>query len=86
MNATRRQPDRKRDKVRCAWQEKLAVHRPPEAGGHTAIIYSIVISCRRRGKDTLAYLRDVLARLPAMTNQDDLTLLLPANWTPPRGR
>jgi hypothetical protein len=58
----------------------------PEAGGRTAILYSIVISCRRRGKDPLAYLRDMLARLPAMTNQDDLTPLLPANWTPPCGR
>jgi hypothetical protein len=44
------------------------------------------ISCRRHGKDPLAYLRDVFARLPAMTNQDDLTPLLPANWTLPCGR
>jgi hypothetical protein len=38
-------------------------------------------SCRRHGKDPLAYLRDVLTRLPAMTNQDDLGPLLPRNWT-----
>jgi hypothetical protein len=25
-------------------------------------------------------LTDVLARLPAMTNQDDLIVLLPVNW------
>jgi hypothetical protein len=30
----------------------------------------------------LAYLRDVLTRLPTMTNQDDLTPLLPSNWVP----
>ncbi len=29
-----------------------------------------------------AYLKDVLTRLPRMTNQDDLTPLLPANWQP----
>ena len=54
----------------------------PDAGQRSAIIYSIVVSCQRHGKDPLAYLRDVLTRLPTMTNQDDLTPLLPANWQP----
>jgi hypothetical protein len=54
----------------------------PDAGDRSAIIYSIVVSCQRHGKDPLAYLRDVLTRLPAMTNQDDLTALTPANWSP----
>jgi hypothetical protein len=40
-------------------------------------------SCQRHGKDPLAYLRDVLARLPSLTNQDDLTPLTPAGWQPP---
>ena len=52
----------------------------PEAWQRAAILYSIVLSCRRHGVDPLAYLRDVLGRLPAMSNQDDLTPLLPANW------
>lgn len=55
----------------------------PDAGERSAIIYSIIGSCRRRGIDPLLYLRDVLGRLPAMTNQDDLAPLLPANWTAP---
>jgi len=55
----------------------------PDVGPRVAIIYSLLITCQRHGKDPLAYLRDVLARLPAMTNQDDLTALLPANWQPP---
>jgi hypothetical protein len=38
------------------------------------------VSCQRHGKDPLAYLRDVLTRLPAMTNQDDLGPLTPAQW------
>ena len=55
----------------------------PDAGERSAIIYSIMGSCRRRGIDPLLYLRDVLSRLPAMTNQDDLAPLLPANWSAP---
>jgi transposase len=54
----------------------------PDAGQRTAIIYSIVISCQRRGVDPLAYLRDVLRRLPKMTTKDDLSALLPVNWQP----
>lgn len=54
----------------------------PDAGQRSAIIYSLVISCQRHGKDPLAYLKDVLSRLPAMTNRDDLTLLTPALWQP----
>jgi transposase len=54
----------------------------PAAGQRSAIIYSLVVSCQRHGKDPLAYLRDVLRRLPAMTNQDDLTPLTPAGWHP----
>jgi transposase len=39
-----------------------------EAGQRSAIIYTVVESCRRRGLDPFAYLRDVLTRLPNMTN------------------
>jgi transposase len=55
----------------------------PEAGQRSAIIYSLVVSCQRHGKDPLAYLRDVLQRLPAMNNQDDLTPLTPSAWQSP---
>ena len=54
----------------------------PEAGQRSAIIYSIVGSCHRHGLDPFAYLKDVLSRLPAMTNQDDLAALTPARWKP----
>jgi transposase len=40
-----------------------------EAGQRSAIIYSIIESCRRRGINPHAYLRDVLTRLPHMTNR-----------------
>lgn len=52
----------------------------PDAGQRSAIIYSLVVSCQRHGIDPLAYLRDALARLPAMTTKDDLGPLLPSRW------
>ncbi|MBC8008923.1 MAG: transposase domain-containing protein [Burkholderiales bacterium] len=54
----------------------------PDAGRRAAILYSIIVSCLRHGKDPAAYLRDVLTRLPAMTNQDDLGALTPHRWQP----
>ena len=39
-----------------------------DAGERSAILYTIIESCRRRGIDPFAYLRDVLTRLPSMTN------------------
>jgi hypothetical protein len=54
----------------------------PEAGQRSAIVYSLIVSCQRHSKDPLAYLKDILTRLPRMTNQDDLRQLLPRNWQP----
>jgi transposase len=39
-----------------------------DAGQRSAILYTIIESCRCRGIDPHAYLRDVLTRLPSMTN------------------
>jgi transposase len=39
-----------------------------EAGERSAIIYSIIQSCRRNGVEPYTYLCDVLSRLPSMTN------------------
>jgi len=38
------------------------------AGQRGAIIYTITECCRRRGLDPYTYLREVLTRLPQMTN------------------
>lgn len=54
----------------------------PDAGQRSAILYSLIVSCERHGKDPLAYLKDILTRLPRMTNQDDLSTLTPAKWQP----
>lgn len=56
----------------------------PEAGKRSAVIYSIIVSCERHGINPLAYMTDVLEKLPSMSNQDDLTPLLPSNWKEPR--
>jgi hypothetical protein len=37
---------------------------------------------KRHGHNPEAWLTAVLERLPAMTNQDDLSVLLPSNWQP----
>ena len=39
-----------------------------QAGERSAIIYTVIECCRRRGLDPFAYLRDVFTRLPSMTN------------------
>ncbi len=50
-----------------------------DAGQRGAILYTLIESCRRRGINPHAYLRDVLTRLPSMTNWQikDIT---PAAW------
>ncbi|MBI4470582.1 MAG: IS66 family transposase [Acidobacteria bacterium] len=51
----------------------------PDAGWRSAVIYSILLSCRRRGINPQDYLTDVLRCLPThKINQIDA--LLPANW------
>jgi transposase len=49
------------------------------AGERSAIIYTVVQSCRRRGLDPYAYLRDVLTCLPSMTNRQ-VPQIIPAAW------
>ena len=53
-----------------------------EAGDRSAILYTVIESCRRRGLNPYAYLKDVLTRLPKMTNQQ-VPELLPAVWGKP---
>jgi transposase len=53
----------------------------PDAGWRSAVLYSLLLSCRRRGINPNDYLTDVLRRLPNAT-VSQLDSLLPANWTP----
>lgn len=50
-----------------------------EAGQTSAIIYSLLESCRRLGINPQEYFLDVLPRLPTMTNQT-AALYTPAQW------
>lgn len=51
----------------------------PSAGKTSAVIYTILESCRRRGIEPMAYLSDVLKHLPSMTNLEAENLA-PKNW------
>jgi len=50
------------------------------AGERSAIIYTVIESCRRREIDSWAYLRDVLTRLPHLTNRQ-IEQVIPEAWT-----
>jgi hypothetical protein len=50
-----------------------------EAGEQGAILYTLIESCRRRGVDPYSYLKDVLTRLPRMTNHQ-IHEVTPAAW------
>ncbi len=50
-----------------------------DVGEHGAIIYTLIESCRRRGIDPYAYLKDVLTRLPKLTNHQ-VPEVTPAAW------
>jgi hypothetical protein len=54
-----------------------------QAGERSAIIYTVIESCRRHGIDPYEYLRDVFSRLPSATNWQvkDLT---PEAWAKAR--
>ena len=51
----------------------------PDAGWRSAVIYTIIQSCRRYGINPQEYLTDVLSRLPSMTS-NQVRELLPVNW------
>lgn len=53
----------------------------PDAGWRSAVIYTLIQSCRRYGINPQEYLTDVLERLPCMTSSQ-VRQLLPANWKP----
>jgi transposase len=50
-----------------------------DAGQRGAIVYTLIECCRRRGIDPYTYLRDVLTRLPHMTNHQ-VPQVTPEAW------
>jgi transposase len=55
----------------------------PEAGQRSAVIYSILGSCRRHGINPAEYLRDVFERLPT-AKTSELPALTPSGWAKAR--
>jgi transposase len=55
----------------------------PDAGWRSAVAYTLIGSCRRRGINPQDYLTDVLRRLPT-TKITDISTLTPAHWRPAR--
>jgi transposase len=53
----------------------------PDAGWRSAVIYTLIQSCRRRGINPQEYLTDVLKRLPSMTTEQ-ARKLAPSRWKP----
>jgi len=53
----------------------------PDAGWRSAVIYTIIQTCRRHGLNPQEYLTDALSRLPAMKNHE-VKQLLPSRWKP----
>jgi len=51
----------------------------PDAGWRSAVIYTVIASCRRHGIDPWVYIKDVFTRLPALTTSA-LPDFLPARW------
>ncbi|MCH6259373.1 IS66 family transposase [Puniceicoccaceae bacterium K14] len=51
----------------------------PKAGKRSAIIYTLLECCRRQGVEPMAYLSDVLRKLPNLTNFE-AEALTPENW------
>jgi transposase len=54
-----------------------------DAGERGAILYTVIESCRRRGLNPHAYLRDVLTRLPNLTNRQ-IPEVVPQAWAKAR--
>jgi transposase len=50
-----------------------------DAGELGTILYTVIESCRRRGIDPYSYIKDVLTRLPRMTNHQ-IPEVTPAAW------
>jgi transposase len=54
-----------------------------EAGQRSAILFTLIEACRSRGIDPQTYLREVLTRLPTLTNRQ-IKEVTPEAWAKPR--
>lgn len=63
----------------CVGKKRWLFIGHPQAGWRSAVIYSLLQSCRRREINPQEYLTDVLTKLPSLKTSE-LEPLLPANW------
>jgi len=70
--------------ARCDKRKRWLFIGHPDAGWRSAVIYTIIQSCRRRGLNPQEYLTDVPGRLPAMKNHE-VKDVLPSRWKPAVG-
>jgi len=61
----RQQPDRECDSAQCDRKKNFLFIGHSEAGERSAVIYTLLGSCRRHGVNPFDYLRDLFTRLPA---------------------
>jgi hypothetical protein len=64
---------------RVANSRHIPAGEPASRRERRAIIYTMIETCRRQGLNPYQYLRDVLSRLPNMTNHQ-IPEVIPAAW------
>jgi hypothetical protein len=57
----------------------------PEAGERSAVIYTLLGSCRRRGINPFDYLKEFFTRLPAATITE-INMFTPQAWAKSKAR
>ena len=63
----------------CVGKKNWLFFGSEEAGTRNAAVFTLVQNCRMHGIDPYAYLKDVLERLPTLTNQQ-VAELTPLKW------
>src|SRR4051812_49174272 len=79
QDADRQQSPGARYQNLCHWQKELAVQRH-RRGSASAVVYSLMLTCRASRVEPLAWLRHVLTELPQRADDTDITDLLPFNF------
>jgi hypothetical protein len=71
--------------ARCGNRKRWLFIGHTDAGWRSAVIYTIIQSCRRRSINPQEYLTDVLSRLPSVKNHE-VKDVLPSRWKPTPAR
>jgi hypothetical protein len=79
----RQQPRRECHQAKCHRQKNWLFIGEAEAGQRSAILFTIIEACRSRGIDPQTYLRELLARLPTLTNRQ-IKEVTPEAWAKTR--